>query len=467
MHDDNFTKGMRGQFRGDFSRDTFDPLRHFSRVLMQQGRVQLDADWNEQVSIILHYMRMLASDIIGPHGVPRTPDGQVGNGFAISVSNGELQIAPGHYYIDGIVCENSDAISYFAQPDLPAEIAQAQLPAAGDYLLYLDVWERHVSYIEDDYMREKALAGPDTASRAKVIWQMKAIAIDPNADADLDFKANYDQFITKLANEIKPGNGRLRARAKREAPAPEPCLISPQAKYRGPENQLYRVEIHRPGRVTDRVPPTFKWSRENASVIFPISAINSEKITLENLGRDQRLTLTPNDWVELLDDEMIVAGEPGQLYKVESVDSDAMEVTLQAPPAFSFNLETHPHLRRWDQKNGGDSGVPVAEGNTGEDWIRLEDGIEIQFPTPDSEGTDPNGEIIPHLYRSGDYWLIPARTATGDVEWPGPINNPTPLPPQGVKHHYAPIWRVSIPQDGAEPNITGGDLRRKLTKGWN
>ena len=29
--------------KGDFSRDTFDPLKHFSRVLMQQGRVQLDA----------------------------------------------------------------------------------------------------------------------------------------------------------------------------------------------------------------------------------------------------------------------------------------------------------------------------------------------------------------------------------------------------------------------------------------
>ena len=33
---------------GDFSRDTFDSRNHFSGVLMQQGRVQLDADWNEQ-----------------------------------------------------------------------------------------------------------------------------------------------------------------------------------------------------------------------------------------------------------------------------------------------------------------------------------------------------------------------------------------------------------------------------------
>jgi hypothetical protein len=38
---------MQGEYRGDFTRDTFNPLKNFSRVLMQQGRVQLDADWNE------------------------------------------------------------------------------------------------------------------------------------------------------------------------------------------------------------------------------------------------------------------------------------------------------------------------------------------------------------------------------------------------------------------------------------
>jgi hypothetical protein len=43
--------------KGDFSRDSFDPVKHFSRVLQQQGRVQLDADWNEQAAILLHYLR--------------------------------------------------------------------------------------------------------------------------------------------------------------------------------------------------------------------------------------------------------------------------------------------------------------------------------------------------------------------------------------------------------------------------
>ncbi len=41
-------------------------------------------------------------------------------------------------------------------------------------------------------------------------------------------------------------------------------------------------------------------------------------------------------------------------------------------------------------------------------------------------------------YRTGDYWLIPARTIIGDVLWPQDLSgNPDPLPPHGVKHHYA------------------------------
>ena len=40
--------------QGDFTRDTFDVRHHYTRVLMQQGRVQLDADWNEQTAIRTH-----------------------------------------------------------------------------------------------------------------------------------------------------------------------------------------------------------------------------------------------------------------------------------------------------------------------------------------------------------------------------------------------------------------------------
>ena len=40
--------------RGDFSRQTFEAEQHYSAVLLQQGRVQLDADWNEELDIAAH-----------------------------------------------------------------------------------------------------------------------------------------------------------------------------------------------------------------------------------------------------------------------------------------------------------------------------------------------------------------------------------------------------------------------------
>ncbi|MEI6900677.1 MAG: DUF6519 domain-containing protein, partial [Bacteroidota bacterium] len=34
--------------KGDFTRSTFNKEKHYHDVRMQQGRVMLDADWNEQ-----------------------------------------------------------------------------------------------------------------------------------------------------------------------------------------------------------------------------------------------------------------------------------------------------------------------------------------------------------------------------------------------------------------------------------
>ena len=66
--------------QADISRPFRHPRKHYRRVLMQQGRVQLDADWNEQVDILLHYLQTLAADLTGPHGVPMRANGQPGSG---------------------------------------------------------------------------------------------------------------------------------------------------------------------------------------------------------------------------------------------------------------------------------------------------------------------------------------------------------------------------------------------------
>jgi photosystem II stability/assembly factor-like uncharacterized protein len=56
--------------RGDYSRLRFRPHDHYSAVRMQQGRVHLDSEWNEQVDIEAHRDRMTALDVIGESGFP-------------------------------------------------------------------------------------------------------------------------------------------------------------------------------------------------------------------------------------------------------------------------------------------------------------------------------------------------------------------------------------------------------------
>jgi hypothetical protein len=51
--------------KGDFSRLIEAPDRRFSRVIAQQGRVSLDADWNEQAALYAEALRAVASDVLG------------------------------------------------------------------------------------------------------------------------------------------------------------------------------------------------------------------------------------------------------------------------------------------------------------------------------------------------------------------------------------------------------------------
>ena len=56
-------------------------------------------------------------------------------------------------------------------------------------------------------------------------------------------------------------------------------------------------------------------------------------------------------------------------------------------------------------------------------------------------------------YRTGDYWLVPARTATGDVLWPQQVaadgtSSPAPRPPAGIEHVYAPLAAAALAANG-------------------
>jgi hypothetical protein len=510
--------------KADLTRNTFHPQNHFARVLMQQGRVQLDADSNEQTAILLHYLQALAADIIGPRGGPVQNCGFLIQPLKVAQAvNGDFLITPGHYYVDGILCEvdaqkiavtlapnqarqivtsawtvdglafangqyvqlfdnstppktqfvqvldisqstatlslDSDVsglkpaslqrvLTYLTQPDYPV----ASPLAAASYAVYLDVWERVVTYVENAYIAEVALNGADTAVRTKYVYQVKTAGFLANGQSPAD-------------TLTPPNRGFLRARSTKNSASTDPCTISPNSQYTGPENQLYRVEIHSGSlQISNRTAqPTFKFSRENGSVFFPIvSAAGANTFILENLGRDDRFGLAEQDWVELEDDDSVLLNRAGNLLQVQSIDRPNRKVVLSGMPKSKTGLDPtkHPLLRRWDQEFGDASEGGLDEGPDGaavivestDSWLDLENGVQIQFVPAAA------GEAQPQ-YQTSDYWLIPARVATGDVEWPteacvdssgNATQSPLALPPQGITHHYAPLANILVNTDGVQ-----------------
>lgn len=333
----------------------------------------------------------------------------------------DFEISKGRIYVDGILCENEESILFAHQLDfpgatLPKEPTSPQDPQS--YLFYLDVWQRYITPLDDPQIQEVALGGADTATRTKIIWQVKAEPID-------------DQSCSSTLPDWKLSKGKLKARTTPPEPSTDLCKLPPTTGYKRLENQLYRVEIHRGGELKEGSANlvTFKWSRENGSVVTAIEKIDGSKLIVADLGKDEVLGFASNQWVEVLDDRLELNGEPGHLALITTIDPDTREITLNEPPN-AIDMTRHAKLRRWDQLNPRKRSDVTADGVsiTPSTWIPLEEGIEVWF----SSETDTK------TYKTGDYWLIPARTATAEIEWPpyDPEQEPIAQLPLGIEHHY-------------------------------
>lgn len=447
--------------KGDFTRITFDPNKHYSSVRMQQGRVQLDADWNEQVDINNHLTRTQSRDVIGASGVPRLE-----GGFQISLVTGDLGISPGRMYVAGLLCENQTITSYKTQPHFypqhlnPSDYTDGIPSEDGLYLVYLDVWEAHVTAIEDTAIRESALGGPDTATRVKTIWQVKfdklsepLLSIGGGSDPD---PSCWD-VPSDWTSSIYPPKGGLKARTDSDIASERPCIVPAAAGYRRLENQLYRVEIHE--RMDDGEGGetyTFKWSRDNGIVASRVLTIDGMKLTVADIGKDEILHFASGQWVEVTDDRRLMNGEPGVLVRLaEPVSGNTLTIENWpgggTPPLFDLPQEENAGstiVRRWDHKGVNNANLDASHGAlpiTPGVEVELEDGVKVSFELDAGE-----------VYKTGDYWLIPARVVGTDVEWPRNETGPLVVQPHGIQHHYSKLALV---------RLEGGEFAPLLTEG--
>jgi hypothetical protein len=448
---------MTGELYGDFSRITFRRGSPISELLHQQGRVLLEADLNEQSAVVRDYLRTLAADIIGPHGGPDPDLDLTDAGFVVGPlmkagKLSDLSLSAGRYYVRGLRCECPPDVTFHG---LPGHSLSDPIPDA-TFLVVVEAWERSISSIVERGYRELALGmdGPDTVTRHRVVWRIRLVGSFDGGQTPVSAATTDDEFEA-WATHREENRGRLRARAKRPAGVDdEPCITEPSAMYRGPENQLYRVEVHRG---TDEGEPTFKWSRDNASAVFPIvERPSTVEVELATLGHGRADGLDIGDWVEIVDDDTAIIGRSAPLRQIVGIRPLDRLVTISDLPEGVDDVVfgPNPFLRRWDQPTrrlavagrptlADDNALVIATLGPGDEaWLDLEDGIQVQFVSTDSNG-DGAG------FRRGDYWLIPARTATGDIEWPGEPNDPQAQAPFGVDIVYAPLALVDAGAIGA------------------
>jgi Family of unknown function (DUF6519) len=447
--------------RGDFSRLRFERTKHYTSVLQQQGRVALDADSNEQCAIDDYLRNTETEDIVGPFGGQKDTAG-----FAITISSDVIQISPGRYYVHGILCENENQLSYSDQQYLinPAlsdteMLADLNGGAASAIRVYLEVWQRLVTALDDTCLREPALGQADTTARVQTVWRVVAELV-PAAPPPFPF-ANIPPprrlLLERRLNPARLGEGSAEIKSANccaemyQVPAQQElgklsaqtsggssdcsCEPTPAAGYRGLENQLYRIEIHQNG---NEQTATFKWSRENASVVVAITSISGSNVVVDGLGFDANLGFQVGQWVELSDDTYLfgpIANQPGELFQISNITPENLTLTMTTPVS-GIDLTRNARLRRWDQfsSSATSNGIALAA----QSWLNLEYGIQVQF----SAGQ----------YHSGDYWLIPARTASGELDWPPCRADCAAFqPPRRTEIYRAPLACIELDPNTQQP----------------
>lgn len=156
----------------DNSRFTFNPFNDYAGVVMEQGRVQLDSDWNEWLAEIVRRIQAGTLDTLGRAVYPATTPYAFQIAAATSGSTNTISIGLGRMYVDGLLAENhglpgnalwDPALAELSgspqpPPASPVSIDFTQQPyypgatvpqTSGQYLAYLDVWVRPVTYLED------------------------------------------------------------------------------------------------------------------------------------------------------------------------------------------------------------------------------------------------------------------------------------------------------------------------------
>ena len=409
----------------EISRDSHRPKKRYSGVYQQQGRMLTDADWNELVEILKGRLSDALKDVVG-NGSP----------FHRNVINNEGDpsvLQWGYVHIDGIQAEilprdpSLIGFDYSNQKDFPF----APVPPA-NHVLYADVWERSVTYLMDDRLRDRGLHGADTCSRKKMVAQVKWCPFDP---------ANPNDHPEQSPKNPPKGDAQLKVTLKKTSTLPDPCdpceaKLDVESKV---GNYLFRVEVHDVvGDADNPTKITLKWSSENGAEQFPAMPTKDEMsvgfITDKWAYEFFNETCEKHLGVHLEN----TAWKParGKLAVFNATEGPYAVASLKGPS------DQTKFIRRWDgycildlSSNDLDEGVDrdvvlsvdKAANAVGHVKITPTSILNIKLSSLKLEMNLDAKKFV-----AGDYWLVDVREAEDKVDdvlmdWEEP---------QGIEHHY-------------------------------
>ena len=226
-------------------------------------------------------------------------------------------------------------------------------------------------------------------------------------------------------------------------------MIQPAGGYSGSRTASTASRSTRRARSPAPSAATFKWSRDNASLVASVlgikqSGTDASVITVDSTGRDTWTRFEKPQQIELLDDDVEFAmrdsgrrrqaraGSPNVNHATGEIIVDQNFSPSRSSPA------AHPRIRRWDTDEGRRPGRVAGRERGRPSCSRTGSASRSGDGKPAHDGD---------TLHAGDYWVFAARTADGSIET---VDNE---PPRGILHHFAPL---AIVTSGAPPKVDAG-----------
>ncbi|HEY7397610.1 MAG TPA: DUF6519 domain-containing protein [Gaiellaceae bacterium] len=433
----------------DRARVSYDPSRHYRGVVHQQGRVTLEADWNEAETIAAEENREQLLDIVGPSGTPddgyRVVPVVNSNGNA----TGGLTVSAGTLYVGGERMVLDADLDYGDQPDWvdregdPLWAAPAVPQGTANESVYLLLREQEVGAVEDTALLDVALGGPDTTQRRRIVQRVVRGSTDGPACAD--GLAWLEGFWGRRGLTFDPDTMQLRSGAtlqvgfQQDPTAATPCDPVAQGGYLGAENQLIRVQV---ASVDEKGAPTLVWGFDDAYFLYRVTVgavdtgAGTTVLTLAAAPVDQYHQPQRGQAVEVLEAaakltaDDYVAATTGIVTTVGTAyQPDTQEVVIDTALAAPTTDSPLLFLRVWQDTIPSYAGGAVALASTGVTVTLTSTGV----------------------YNPGDYWMFSVRPGTPTTVspvYPQRILD-APQPPEGPRMWLCPLGVVAWADGGA------------------